>query len=101
MLYKENTGFAAPVVILVDAVDLEPERLVEGNRALVHRRGDRAHDGARRDRLEEALVQGAAEPGAARSRVDADEMDVRLVGVGLRSKPAEKSREILVVLRDE
>ena len=59
---EEDAGLAAAVVVVVDALDLEAERLVEGDRALVDRRGHRPHDRPRRDRREEALVQLAAEP---------------------------------------
>ena len=98
---EEDARLALPVVVLVDAIDLESERAMERNRALVDGRRDCAHDRSRRDRLEEPLVQRARDPGAAPIRVDADEMDVRLVGVGLREKAAEETRDLPVVVRDE
>src|SRR5258708_21833909 len=81
--YKENPGLATPVVIRVHALDLEPERAVERDRALVYRRGDRAHDRAGLDRCKEALVERAAEARTAPLGIDAHEEDVRLVGVRL------------------
>ena len=56
-LDEQDARLAGPVVGVVDALDLEAERLVERDGALVDRRGDGAHDRARRDRGEEALVE--------------------------------------------
>src|SRR4051794_36780115 len=80
---QEHTRFTAPVVVLVHALYLETERLVERDRPLVHRRGDGADDRPRRDRGEEPLVHLPPEPRPPLGRIDPDEVDVRLVGVGL------------------
>jgi hypothetical protein len=64
VLDEENAGFAVPVVVLVDALDLESKCLMERNGTLVHRRRDGADDRPRRDRLEEPLVERARDPGA-------------------------------------
>ncbi len=90
-----------PVVVLVDALDLESERLVERNRAFVHRRRDRANDRPRRYSLEEPLVESARDAGATPLGIDADEMDVRLVGMGLRPEAAEKACNLPVVVHHE
>jgi nucleoside-diphosphate-sugar epimerase len=101
VLDEENAGFAVPVVILVDALDLESKCPMERNGALVHRRGDGADDRPRRNRLEEPLVESARDAGAAPLGVDADEMDVRLVGVRLRPEAAEKGRYLTLVVQHE
>ncbi len=101
MLDEEHAGFAVPVVVLVDALDLESERAMERNRALVHRRRDRADDRPRRHRLEEPLVEIPRDAGATPLWIDTDEVDVRLVGVGLRPEAAEKACDLPVVVRHE
>ena len=101
MLDEQNAGLAVPVVVLVDPLDLESERTMERDRALVHRRRDRADDRPRRDRLEEPLVERACDAGAAPLGIDADEMDVRLVGVGLRAEAAEEARDLPLVVHHE
>ena len=45
---QQDARLAASVVVVVDPLDLEAERLVEGDRALVDRRRDRADDRSRR-----------------------------------------------------
>ena len=74
---------------------------MERNRALVDGRRDGAHDRPRRDRLEEPLVQRTRDAGAAPIRVDADEMDVRLIGMGLRAEAAEEARDLPVGVHHE
>ena len=101
MLDEENAGLAVPVVVLVDPLDLESERTMERDRALVHRRRDRADDRPGRDRVEEPLVQRACDAGAAPLGIDADEVDVRLVGVGLRAETAEEARDLPLVVHHE
>ncbi len=100
-LDEKHAGLAVPVVVLVDALDLEAESPVECDRALVDRRRDRANDRPRRDRLEEPLVESAREAGTAPRGVDADEVDVRLVLVRLRPEAAEKAGDLTVVLQHE
>src|SRR5439155_12871378 len=78
--------------VLVAPLDLEAECAVERDRALVHRRGDAADEGASvcaRHR-EEAVVQLAREPRAAAVGTNADEVDVRLVREALREEPVEE-----------
>ena len=101
MLDQENAGLAVPVVILVDAFDLESKCSMERNGALVHRRRDGADDRPRRNRLEEPPVESARDPGAAPFGVDADEMDVCLVAVRLRPEAAEEARDLPVVVHHE
>ena len=101
MFDEQHARLPLPVVVLVDPFDGEAECAVERNGALVDRRGDGADHRARGDRGEEALVEVAADPAAAMRRVDADEMDVRLVVVRLRAEAAEEANEPSVVLRNE
>jgi len=101
VLHEQNAGLAVPVVILVDALDLESEGSMERNGAFVHRRRDRADDRPRRHRLEEALVESVRDAGAAPLGLDTDEMDVCLVGVCLRPEAAQKARDLPVVVHDE
>jgi hypothetical protein len=95
---------ARAVVVLGDAIDLEPQCLVKGNRVLVRRRRHAADDrpalGA--SLVEEMLVQRAPHALPALFRRDADEVDVGLVRVRLREEAAEESSELLpLVLGDE
>jgi hypothetical protein len=101
VLHEEHARLAATVVVLVHPLDLEPDRPVKRHRALVHRRGHRAHDGARGHCREEALVEGTAESRTAALRIDADEVHVGLVRVGLRPKSTEEPGKLSVLLRHE
>src|SRR4029450_3896921 len=58
-LDEQHAVLARTVVVGHPAIDREAHRLVEGDRALVHGRGDAAHDGATlaANLLEEPLVQ--------------------------------------------
>ena len=85
---QQDAGLAPAVVVLVDALDVEAERLVEGDRPLVDRRRHRTDDRTRRDSLEEAVVELAGEAGPPMRRVDADEVDVRLIVVRLGAETA-------------
>jgi hypothetical protein len=76
---------------------------VERDRALVHRRGDAAHDRprARAGDVEEALVQEPPDSAAAMLGRHADEVDVGLVGLRLGQEPGQEPRQLAAVLGHE
>ena len=82
-------------MVLHLGLDLEPETLVKGERAGIDRRRNAVHGGpavvARSG--EEPVVQLAGKPCPAVVRRDPDEVDVCLLGVGLREEPAEEAGE--------
>src|SRR5690242_1614521 len=80
------------VAFAVGFLDLEAHASMESNRAEVYRGGDAAHSraAALAGGGKEALVQLAPEPMRAVRRVDADKVDVRLAGIGLRDKAGQK-----------
>ncbi len=100
-LDEEDSRLAPAVVVLVDALDLESECAMERDRALVDRRCDSTHDRPRRNRLEEPLVERPPHTCATPRRVDTDEVDVPLVGVGLRAEAAEEAGKLAVVVHHE
>src|SRR4051794_3182891 len=65
---EQHPRLAGTVVGVVDPLDLEAERLVKRDRALVDGRRDGAHDRAWRYGGEEALVERAPETGPALRR---------------------------------
>ena len=96
LLDEQDAILAGTVVVRRNALRGESERLVERNRSLVDRRGDAADARppmGRSDR-EEALVELPADPGAPLLGRDADEVDVRLVGIGCERKPIRKATSI-------
>jgi 2'-hydroxyisoflavone reductase len=101
VLDEENACLAGAVVVLVDVLDLEAECTMKRDRLLVGGRRDRAHDRPRSHRLEEPLVQAAGGAGASPFRVDTDEMDVRLVLVGLGSEAAQEPDDRSAVVHHE
>src|SRR5262245_34678472 len=104
LLHEQHPVLAGPVVVLRHALDLEPERLVKGDRAGVRGRRDAADAPATvgPDDLEKALVERPSEPGAALLGRDADEVDVGLVGIRLGEEADQEGYEpALVVLGDE
>src|SRR3954465_6597703 len=82
---EQHAALAGSVVALDFGLDVEAQAPVERDRAGVLRRRDAVHGGAARFARghEESLVQLAREPGATVLRRDADEVDVRLAGIGL------------------
>ena len=81
-LDEQHAVLAGTVVVARHTLDLEAERLVEGDRGLVRRRRDAAHARPPLSAgvLEEALVQAPPESLAPVLGRDADEVDVASSG---------------------
>src|SRR5207302_2547602 len=90
---EQDARLAGAVVVAHLRLDLEAEPAVEGDRPLVARRGHAADDVAAGSAHggEEPLIELAAEAGGALLGPDADEVDVRLVGIGLREEATEEA----------
>src|SRR6185437_12037514 len=102
-LRHQHPVAAAAVVALGYLVDLEAERAVERDGALVDRRRHTAHhaSGVLAGDGEEALVEQPADAAATVTGGDADEVDVGLVRLRLGQEPGQEAAQRAPVLGHE